>query len=101
AETVAKPLHRGAGHERAALDRVPDAATDVPRDRREEAAVARTRLVAGIGEQEAARAVRVLRLAGGEARLAEQRRLLIAGEARDRDGRAEVRRIALGDDAAG
>src|SRR5205809_937141 len=54
-------------------------------------------LAAGVHEQEAAGAVGVLRVAAGEARLAEQRRLLVAEDAGDRppaDRRAG--RLAIG-----
>ena len=44
---------------------------------------------AGMGQQEAAGAVGALDIAGAEAALAQRRRLLIAGHARDRHGRAQ------------
>ncbi len=49
-------------------------------------------------EEEGTRAVRVLRVAGREAALPEQGRLLIADEGGDRDRRTEDRRVGLGDD---
>ena len=49
-------------------------------------------VAAGVLQDETAGAVRVLRHAGAEARLAEQRRLLVAGDAGDRDRAPEDRR---------
>src|SRR5262249_6132161 len=54
-------------------------------DGREEPVPRGDGLRAGVEEEEAARPVGVLREARREARLAEERRLLVAGEARDRD----------------
>ena len=53
----------------------------------------RHRIGAGVHEQEAAGAVGRLRLPGLVAALAEQCRLLVAGDARDRDARAEQLRL--------
>ena len=59
-----------------------------------------TGVVARVLEDEAAGAVRVLRAARVEAALPEERRLLVAGDAGDRDRAPEDRGIGLGDDAA-
>src|SRR5436853_307969 len=58
---------------------------DAVRDGREEAAPRANRRAAGIQQQEASGAVRVLRLAGPEAGLSDEGRLLIAEDAADRD----------------
>ena len=47
-------------------------------------------VAAGVGQQEGARAVGALGLAGLDAALADQRRLLVAGDARDRDAVGQV-----------
>ena len=86
AEPVAQPLHHRAGDERAALERVAR-----PRRRASTPTVVSspfcdgTGARAGVHQHERAGAVGALGVAGGEAGLAEQRRLLIAGDARDRD----------------
>src|SRR5207247_791813 len=54
---------------------------------------------AGVREEETARAVGVLRFAGDETGLTEERRLLIARDPGDRQWRSEVRCIGLTDDA--
>ena len=99
AEAVPEPLHRGAGDEGAPLERVADAVADVPRDRGQQTAARRCRGCAGIREEEAPRSVGVLRLAGREAGLPEQRGLLIARDPRDGQRGAEVRGIRRADDA--
>ncbi len=57
-------------------------------------------LVAGVQQQEAARAVGDLDHAAARAGLPEERRLLVAGHAGDGHGGAEQRRVRLADDAA-
>ena len=64
---------------------------DLPRDRREQALRGRDRPRAGVLQQEAAGAVGVLRQARRRAHLAEERRLLIAGDPGDRRRRATPR----------
>ena len=84
-EPVAQPLHDGPGDEDAAFERVLEAIFAAPPcDRRKQVVGGRDRSLAGIEQHEAAGAVRVLREAGREAGLPEQRRLLVAGDAGDR-----------------
>src|SRR5450759_985187 len=83
-EVVAEPLHQGAGDRDGPLQGVHGRlVADLVAQGREEAVLRRNCLRAGVEEHEAARAVRVLRLAGGETRLAEERGLLVAEIARD------------------
>ena len=83
AEVVAQPLHERAGDRDRALERVARRLVAAPvRDRRDEPVLRAHDLGAGVHEQEVARAVRVLRLAGVERRLPEGRRLLVAEDAR-------------------
>ena len=93
AQPVAQPLDRRAGDEDRALER--EVATPVRVGERhggEQAAARAPDLVAGVDEQERAGAVGALRGAGGEAGLAEQGGLLVAGDAGDRQVEAEERR---------
>src|SRR5690242_10043597 len=83
-----------------ALERVRALAARVARDRGEEPVARRDRLLPRVQQQEAARSVRVLRHTELDAALPEERRLLVAGDAGDRDGRAEDRRIRLPEVAA-
>ena len=97
-EPVAQPLHHRAADEDAAFERVLGLAADLPGDGREQPVARRDRPLAGVLQQEAAGAVGVLRQPGRHAHLAEQRRLLIAGDAGDRDvADAERRRDAAVD----
>ena len=86
-EPVAQPLHDRAADEHAAFERVLRAVADLPRDGRDELMARRGRRGADVLQQEAAGAVGVLRHPGAAAHLAEQRRLLIAGDAGDRHAR--------------
>ena len=90
AETVAQPLHRGAGHEDRSLEREGALALELMKDGREHARGRGHFRLAGIGEQKAAGAVGRLQHAGRKAGLPVGRGLLIAGDAPDRDGRAEM-----------
>ncbi len=84
AQVVAQPLHERAGHEHAALERVLGTRAGARRgDGGDEVVGGTARFAARVHEQEAAGAVRVLRLAGLEAALPEQGRLLIARHAAD------------------
>ena len=83
-QAVAQPLDDGAADEDAALERVLGDAAARPRDRGEQVVARSDRLRAGVHQQEAAGAVGVLREPGRVAGLAEQRRLLVAGDAGDR-----------------
>ena len=83
-EAVAQPLDRGPGGEDRPLEGVGDGAVgERPRHRRQHALRRRRQLGADVEQHEAARAVGVLGHAGMEAGLAEQRRLLVAGDAAD------------------
>ena len=102
AQTVAKPLQRGAGDEDGALERVAQPAGSPPRHRGEHPRIRRHTLVARLHEHERTRAIGVLGHPDGGAGLAEQGRLLIAGDAADRCLNAtERRRVAARDLTAG
>ena len=83
-QPVAQPLHRRAGDERASFESVCDFVSDLPRDRPQQAVARRRRFAARVHEQERSRAVGALRLSLGEARLSDERRLLIARDSGDR-----------------
>ena len=85
AQGVAQPLHRGAGDEDAAFERILPPA-DAGRRRREQALPGLDGALARVEEHEAPGAVGALRHARRMAGLAEQRRLLVARDAGDRDG---------------
>ena len=85
AQPVAQPLHHRAADEDAAFERVHRLAAELPGDGREQPVARRDRPLAGVLQHEAAGAVGVLRQPRRHAHLAEQRRLLIAGDAGDRD----------------
>ena len=93
-EPVAEPLHRGAGHEDGALEGVgAGAVRERPADGREQPLDGLRAGVAHVHQHEAARAVGVLRHARLQAGLAEQGRLLVAGDARHgKAGREAVAR---------
>ena len=99
-EPVTQPLDRGAGDEDRAFHRVGRLSADAVSGRRQQAVPRRDRRRAGVEQQEAARAVSGLRHAGLEAGLAEERRLLVAGDAGDRDPGAEENRLRRAEDAA-
>ena len=88
-ELVAQPLHRGAGDEDAALERVAHRAAEPVGDGGEQPVFRGHRLGAGVHQREAAGAVGRLHHAGLEAGLADGGGLLVAGDAADRDRRAE------------
>ncbi len=95
AEPVAQPLHRRPGHEDRALEGVGQlAGRRLPRDGREQTGVAAYDVRAGVDEHERPGAVGALGLARREAGLAEQRRLLVARDARRPAGRARGTRRA-------
>ena len=100
AEAVAQPLHRRAGDEDAAFDGEALLAGDARGDRRQQPMLGEHRPRARVLQNEAAGAVRVLDRAGIEAALAEERGLLVARDAGDRDRASEDRRVRLGDGAA-
>ena len=79
-----------AGDEDRGLERVVGLLAQPPGDRRQQALLRLRRLGARVEQHEAAGPVGVLRLARRVAGLAEQRRLLVAGDPRDRDLAAEL-----------
>ena len=91
-DAITQPLQGGAGDEDAALERVGGLAGEAIGDRGEQAVARRDRRRAGVQQREAAGAVGALQHARREARLADGRRLLIAGDAGDRHRRAEQAR---------
>ena len=93
AQAVAQPLHGRSGDEGAAFQGVGRFVAQLPGDGGQQAALAGDGFVAGVHEQEGARAVGAFGVAGGEAGLAEEGRLLVAGHAANRD--------AVGQDAQG
>ena len=97
AEPVAQPLHGRAGHEHRSLERVGQRAGAVhPRHRGQQPGLRPHDRGAGVGQHERPGAVGALGGAGREARLAEQRRLLVAGDARDRQRRGRgTRRVGV------
>ena len=83
-EPVAEPLHEGAGDGDRAFQGVHGGlVADLVADGGEQAVRRADQLVAGVEEQEAARAIRALGLSLGEAGLPEQRGLLVAQRGRD------------------
>ena len=90
AESVAQPLDRGAAREDRALERIAAGRSH----RLEQPCRYWTALRSGVRQHEAARPVGRLRLAAAEAAVAEEGRLLVACDARDRHGHAEQLRLA-------
>ncbi len=88
---VTQPLHGGAAIEDGAFQRVIHFATRAAGDGGEQAMFGLHRLGPGVHQQEAAGAVGVLRLPGLDAHLAEQRGLLIPGDAGDGNAGALAR----------
>ena len=85
-QVVAQPLHERPGDRDRALERVHRRlVADLVTDRGQQARLGLHGLGARVEQHEVAGAVRVLRIAGVEARLAERRRLLVAEVARDAD----------------
>ena len=100
-QPVAQPLDGRAGHEDRTLERVGQLAVrGAPRRRGQQAGVRALERRAGVGEDERTRAVGALGVAGVEAGLPEERRLLVAGEARDRQLEPGERRRVGGRDLA-
>ncbi len=89
AQPVAQPLDHRAADEHAAFERVVGGVVAPPGDRRHQLMLRGHRFAADVHEHEATGAVRVLGEAAREAVLAEERRLLVPGDAGDRDGCAE------------
>ncbi len=82
-------MHNRSGDEDAAFERVMGHAVAQPRHRRYEIVLRRDGLASGVEQQEAAGAVGVLGEPRFETGLAEEGRLLIAGDARDRHAGAQ------------
>ena len=82
---VSQPLHGRAAVEDRAFQRVSHFAARAAADGGEQAVVGFDGFLAGVHQQETAGAVGVFRLARLHTHLAEQRRLLVAGDARDSD----------------
>ena len=99
-QAVAEPLHDGAGDEDRAFQAIGDLVAEAPADRRDQAVLRGDRFVARVQQQEAARAVGVLRAARLEAGLAEGGRLLVADERGDRNALAEEGAVGLAVDGA-
>ena len=98
-EAVAEPLDRRPRDEHGALERIDGiVVAELPRDGAQHAVRRRSRRRACIDEHERAGPVGRLRLAGREAALPEERRLLVAGDPSDGHERAE--QLSLADNAA-
>src|SRR5690606_22247083 len=92
-EAVAEPLYGCARNEDRAFERISRLTIEAEADGREQAVLRADQLSAGIQYGEAARAVRGFHHARIEASLTDQRRLLVAGNAPDRDCSSEQRRL--------
>ena len=95
-QAVAQPLHHRPADEDAAFERELGRRRRLRGAGRDQAVRAGLEPRAGVHQHEAAGAVGVLRQPGLEARLAEQRALLVAGDATDRQRRAEPARPSRG-----
>src|SRR5207248_10879729 len=84
-KAVAQPLHNGTANEDAAFKRVLSNVVQPPGNRGDQAVGGRYGASASILQHEATGAVRVLGESGMNAALAEQRRLLIAGDTCERN----------------
>ena len=87
-ERVAEPLHQRPGHRDRALERVAHLVAEHVADGRDQAVGRARDPRPGVHQQERARAVRALGLARGEARLPDERGLLVAQRPGDRAPRA-------------
>jgi hypothetical protein len=96
AEPVAQPLDRGPGDEDRRLERVVGVFAQPPGDRGQEAFGGLGGLRPRVEQDEASGAVGALRHPGAVAGLPEERRLLVARDAGDRDVAAELGRRAIG-----
>ena len=83
AHVIAKPVHGGTGSKDGALECIADLAVRGDTDRGDQTVLGFDDLVAGVHEHKATRAIGVFGLAGMEAAVAEQRRLLVARHAHD------------------
>src|SRR5262249_49492573 len=101
-EAIAQPLDGSSGDEDAAFERVRGSSVEPPRDRREQSMARGHWSVAGVQQQEATGAIRVLGVTRDIACLAEQRRLLVAGHTGDRHAIGQPAKPArLTEDAGG
>ena len=100
AETVLEPFKARARNEHRTLERIRDLVADAPGDRRDETVLRVDDVAPGIHQEERAFAIRVLRVALREACLSEEIGLLVADTRRNRDGRAEARRIRVAEKMA-
>ena len=82
-QVVAQPLHDRAADEDAAFERIFQFLVQAADERGDQSLLREHELVADVLQQEAARTVGVLGVAGMDAQLAEKRRLLISRDARD------------------
>ena len=90
-EPVSEPLHGRAGDEDAAFQRVlRRTGCERGGERRDQAPTRRHDPAAGMGQQEGSGAVSTLHLPGGDTALTDQRRLLVAGNSRDRESVRKV-----------
>ncbi len=87
---VAQPLHRGTGHEDRAFERVGGLAVEAIGDGRKQAVLRAHEIVPRIEQRKAAGAIGGFQHAGPEAGLADGGCLLVAGDAVDGDGGAEM-----------
>src|SRR5260221_14463808 len=79
-QSVAQPLHDGASDEYAAFERERRDAVALPSDRRQQMVPGQDRTAPGIEQYKTPGAIGVLREPRCQARLAEERRLLVAGD---------------------
>src|SRR6185503_15269740 len=89
---ITQPFDQASRNENRTFERIAANVSELPGDGGEEAMLARTLRVAGIGEDEGTGTVSRLRIAGRKAGLADRRRLLIAGQSGNRNWPAEMLR---------
>ena len=100
-QTVAQPLHHGTANENASFQSVLGLVCQLPDHRRQQPMPRCHRLTADGHEQEATGPVGIFRKTAVEAGLPEERRLLVARHAGNRNRRAEQRRHRFAVDFAG
>src|SRR5690606_28949313 len=99
---VPQPLDEAARHSDGPLEGVHSrGVTDLVADGREQPVVAQNLLRSGVEEQEVARAIGVLRLAGAQARLTEGGRLLVTEDSRNGHTSHGCRALDLPEDLRG
>jgi hypothetical protein len=92
-QPIAQPLDRSAGNEDRALERIRDAPANAVGGCREQSVAGGDGHLSRVEQQEAPGAVGGFRRPGPKARLADERRLLIAGDTRDRQLPAKEPRL--------